>query len=398
MVASSKLPLLLLLAVGVTGKTGKLGPKQSATNYGTNIMVNAGDIRQSIDVEKLTTYLVQHIPHLKAPLTVKQFKFGQSNPTYFLEDANQLKLVMRKKPPGELLSKTAHAVEREYKILKALQDTPVPTPKVYCLCEDRSVLGTPFYVMEFLKGRIFEDASMPQLPPQERRACWLAAVDALTKLHSIDPKSVGLSDYGRPTDFYPRQLRTLSTISQTQSKVTDGATGNSVGDIPHIKDILDFFNRNLPKDRTTIVHGDYKIDNMVFHPTEARVIGILDWELSTIGHPLSDVANLCHPYSLPYFKGAANSGFVGHEVEGIPKLEEVISAYKKGSGVDATPDWTFVSAFAHFRLAVIAQGIASRVYRKQASSESAHRTAALFPVMGELCWSTIESAVPSSKL
>ena len=185
---------------------------------------------------------------------------------------------MRKKPPGKLVSKTAHKVEREYRILHALEHTDVAVPKTYALCEDDSVIGTPFYIMEFLDGRIFEDFLMPGLSAEERNALWKEAVYTLARFHAVDPKKVGLEKFGKASGFYNRQINTWNTICQSQEKVADIETGEPVGRLPHFEEIMRFFkNEKLqPKDRTALVHGDYKIDNLVFHKTEPRVIGILE--------------------------------------------------------------------------------------------------------------------------
>lgn len=185
---------------------------------------------------------------------------------------------MRKKPPGKLLSKTAHRVDREYRILKSLESTDVAAPRVYCLCEDDGVVGTPFYIMEFLDGRIFEDPAIPNVTPAERTAMWKSAIETLAKFHRVPPASVNMTSYGKPTGFYDRQIRLFKELALAQASTKDVESGDEVGQIPHFDDILAFFGRaaTQPKDRGTFVHGDYKIDNVVFHKTEPRVIGILE--------------------------------------------------------------------------------------------------------------------------
>lgn len=208
-----------------------------------------------------------------------QFGYGQSNPTYLLTSIDKHQYVLRKKPPGKLLSKTAHKVEREYRILHALEPTDVPVPKTYCLCEDDSVIGTAFYIMEFLDGRIIEDPSLPDVSPGDRRKMWHAAVTTLAKFHRVSPKSVNLSSYGKANGFYNRQLATFKTISDAQAKAVDVESKEPVGKIPHYDDMVTFFGSpaTQPQDRSSFVHGDYKIDNVVFHKTEPRVIGILEY-------------------------------------------------------------------------------------------------------------------------
>ncbi|KAL2166375.1 hypothetical protein VTG60DRAFT_2885 [Thermothelomyces hinnuleus] len=243
-----------------------------------NSRTMAGRVRQPIDTRALEKWISQNVPQIEVPLDVKQFGFGQSNPTYQLTAADGTRYVLRKKPPGPLVSKTAHKVEREYRIIHALEKTDVPVPKAYCLCEDESVIGTPFYIMEFLDGRIFEDPVIPSVLPDHRRAIWADAVRTLAKLHRIDPRSVGLENFGKPTGFYTRQVKTWRAVCDAQAAVRDVETREAVGQLPHFAELMEFFadERQQPADRGTLIHGDFKIDNLVFHKTEPRVIGILE--------------------------------------------------------------------------------------------------------------------------
>lgn len=322
-------------------------------------------------------------------MKIKQFSHGQSNPTYFLTDDNGKRYVLRKKPPGQLISKTAHAVEREYRIIKAVgENSDVPVPKVYCLCEDNDVVGTPFYIMEFLDGRIFTNLRLPELSPEERRLCWKSIIDTIVKLHSIDYKKIGLGDYGRAGGFYSRQIKSLGTVSKAQAAVKDEESGEVVGEIPELERLLDWFKRNQVSDQTTIVHGDYKMDNVVFHKTEPRVIGVLDWELSTIGHPYSDLGNLFQHYYLPpWGEDTSMVGLKGlpeSEIPG-PPVEQLMRWYCEGRGLEyPIKNWMFCVSFSFFRLSVILQGIAARVARKQASSASAKRHSMMFEPLGYL--------------
>jgi aminoglycoside phosphotransferase (APT) family kinase protein len=195
--------------------------------------------------------------------------------------------VVRKKPPGKLVSASAHKVEREYRILKALEGTSIPVPRTYCLCTDESVLGTPFYIMEFLDGRIFEDASFPGVAAEDRRVMWCEAMRILARFHSLDPKEVGLEGYGRSDGFYARQLETWRGLARAQGSVADFESGEVVGDVPAIERMIAFFSdaRYQPADRATLIHGDFKIDNLVFHKTEPRIIGILEYVIITAQLP-----------------------------------------------------------------------------------------------------------------
>ncbi|OAJ40413.1 hypothetical protein BDEG_24152 [Batrachochytrium dendrobatidis JEL423] len=302
-------------------------------------------IMTPFDLAKLGLYLAKHLPPsfgLVFPLTARQFKFGQSNPTFLVADAHGHLLVIRKKPPGTLMSQTAHAVEREYWVLDSLykhrssdQTTWVPVPQVYLLCQDHSVLGTPFYAMEYLNGRIFENILIP----------FYSAIDTLVRLHCIDYRKAGLEEYGKSGGYYQRQLKRLHQVSQIQANIQD-KNGSNVGKLVHLDDSLAWLHKNIVADQITIVHGDYKLDNLVFHLEKPQIIGILDWELSTIGHPLSDLANFLMPW---YFS-------------------------KRQSGM---------ASGLYDALAVIAQGIAARVKRGQASSHIANSVAAIFQDMAD---------------
>lgn len=317
--------------------------------------------------------------------------FGQSNPTYQLTAADKKKYVLRKKPPGKLLSKTAHRVDREYAIIHALENTDVPVPKAYILCEDDSVIGTPFYIMSFLDGRFIKNSAIEGVNAEDRRAMWRDAVRTLAKLHRIKPKDVGLEGFGRPNGFYKRQIKTFKTLAQSQAETKDKDSGEEVGQLPHFDEFIEFFGQeqHQPYDRGVLFHGDFKIDNLVFHKTEPRVIGILDWEMATVGHPLADLTNLLQGWvistSTPSWpRKHADEAFLppsdprskSHEYPGLPSYAECLQWYKDDSGFPISDkDLAWATAFALFRDSIIFQGIAARFAARQASSASAREYA-----------------------
>ncbi|TDH36096.1 phosphotransferase family protein [Pseudohoeflea suaedae] len=297
--------------------------------------------------------------------TIEAIAGGQSNPTFFLRAGGKA-YVLRKKPGGPIL-KGAHAVDREYRVLTALSQTKVPVPEPVAFCDDTAVLGTEFYLMERLEGRVFHDASLPGLDPDERRAIYLSMAETLARLHAVRPDEVGLGDYGRPTGYFGRQYRRW--LSQWQA-----AEGM---DIPELDRLAAWLGDHLPEDdgQVAIVHGDYRIGNLIYHPTEPEVVGILDWELSTLGHPLADLGFCCMAWrTTPEEYGGIRG--LGAEAEGIPSRKDFVAHYM-GHAISAAPLAPVHEAFALFRFAVIFVGIAERARQGNAAGAEAERLAPL---------------------
>ncbi len=304
--------------------------------------------RHRFDEAKLATWLTTNVENFGNNMQVRQFIGGASNPTFMLStDAGDY--VLRKKPPGQLLA-SAHQVDREYRVMAALRDTDVPVPIMRALCDDPEIIGTSFYVMDYLEGRIFRDAQLPDLTPTERSAVYDELNATLAKLHKVDYRAVGLEDYGRPTGYFERQLSRW--IKQYRGAETET--------IPAMEALIADLPARLPaNEETSIAHGDYRLENVMFHPTEPRLIAVLDWELSTIGHPLADIgynAFMWHSTSVSW--GTLQG--VDFATSGIPTEADYVAAYCRRTGRDTIPDWNFYLAFAVFRLASISQGVYAR--------------------------------------
>jgi len=300
------------------------------------------------DEALLTKYLAARIPEFRGECSVRQFQGGFSNPTFHLQTADRA-FVLRKKPPGQLLQ-SAHAVDREYKVIAALQKTDVPVPRVYLLCEDESIIGTMFYVMDYVEGRVYPDRLLPGCTPEQRRDMYEAMNDVLARLHLVDYRAVGLEDFGKPTGYIARQ------VSRWSNQYVASAGDD---DLPAMNELMKWLPAHLPKtDEATIAHGDYRIGNLLFHPTESKVVAVLDWELSTIGHPLGDLAYCCTAYHLT----GENRGFAEHDLVqlGIPSEAEFLEGYRRRVGRADIPNWTFFIVFALFRSAAILAGVYRR--------------------------------------
>jgi len=308
------------------------------------------------DEAALAAWLAGHVKGCGAPLAVRQFAGGQSNPSFLLA-CGERRLVLRKAPPGRLLP-SAHRVDREHRVMTALRATGVPVPRTLGLCQDASLIGTPFFVMEYVPGRILRDATLPDAPPAERAAIFEAMLEVLARLHAVDPAAVGLADFGKPGSYFARQVARWSqqwTLSKTD-------------EVPAMDALLDWLPRHLPADdATSLVHGDYRLGNLILDPSEPRVVAVLDWELSTLGHPLADLAYHC----IFDVIGAGPDGSSDARRPGLPGEAEVVASYARRTGRDPGSAWSFCLAFSLFRLAAITQGVYARGLQGNASSDTA---------------------------
>jgi len=334
------------------------------------------------DEARLEQWLDRNVEGFRGPLTVEQFKGGQSNPTYKLITPSRA-YVLRRKPPGQLL-KGAHAVEREARVLSALQPTGFPVARVHGLCIDESVIGSWFFVMDMVEGRIFWDATFPDVTRAGRAAYFDAMNAVMADLHRIDPVAVGLGDYGRPGNYFARQIARWS-----KQYLEDAEAGRD----PDMDRLVEWLPANIPAgDETSIVHGDFRCDNMIFHPTEPRILAVLDWELSTLGHPLADFAYHAMMFRMPP-DIVAGLGGADLAALGIPSEAEYLAAYcaRTGRPLIAQADYDFYVAFNFFRLAAIFHGIKGRVVRGTAASAHARERAASLPRLIALARQSMEN-------
>jgi aminoglycoside phosphotransferase (APT) family kinase protein len=332
----------------------------------------------AFDESALARWMEAHVEGFAGPLTVEQFKGGQSNPTYRLTTPGKV-YVLRRKPPGQLLQ-GAHAVEREAKVLIGLKKANFPVAHVHALCTDDAVIGTWFYIMDMVEGRIFWDAAIPEVSATDRPAYFEAMNATIAALHNVDYRAVGLGDYGRPGNYFERQIGRWS-----KQYLGDIEAGRDL----NMDRLIEWLPANIPPgDETSIVHGDFRIDNMIFHPTEPRVLAVLDWELSTLGHPLADFAYHAMMYHMP---PRIVAGLAGADLPSlnIPSEADYIAAYCARTGRENIPDYRFYVAFNFFRLAAIFHGIKGRVIRGTAASAQASARAGMFPELAELAWAQV---------
>jgi aminoglycoside phosphotransferase (APT) family kinase protein len=336
--------------------------------------------KHRVDCGRLEAYLRAFLPGLEGPLALEQFKGGQSNPT-FLVTAGNARYVLRRKPPGKLLP-SAHAVDREYRLMAALYGTDVPVPKTWCLCEDESVIGTAFFVMEHVDGRVFWDPSLPGMRRAERGAIFTEMNRVIAALHRVDWRAVGLEDYGKPGGYLARQI----------GRWTKQYRASETERIEAMERLIEWLPEHIPAgDETGIVHGDYRLDNLIFHPHEARIVAVLDWELSTLGHPLADFAYHCMSWRIP---GGTFRGMLGLDLSllGIPSEADHVATYCGRLGRDPIDpaEWEFYMAYNMFRAAGIAQGIMGRVRDGTAASAHALEAGRSARDMAERGWHVVE--------
>ena len=329
---------------------------------------------EDIDLAKLESWLKSRIDGFSGPVSLHKFPGGQSNPTYKLE-AGSGNYVLRRKPFGPLLP-SAHAVDREYRLISALHPTGFPVARPYALCEDDGVIGSMFYVMEMVEGRSLANGLLPDETPQARTEMYRNLVSTLAQLHNIDHEAIGLGDYGRPGNFFVRQVGRWT--KQYRASETDH--------VPEVENLIAYLPDTVPEqERVSIIHGDYRIDNAMFAPDGTDIRAVLDWELSTLGDPLADFTYLAMQWSLPSGQGAGLAG-VDHAATGIPTLDEMVGLYCELTGRSGVPQLEWYFAYNLFRLVGICQGIKKRIIDGNASSDQAEAAAARVVPLAQAAW------------
>jgi aminoglycoside phosphotransferase (APT) family kinase protein len=336
------------------------------------------------DEARLDGYLAEHVEGYRGGSPViRQFQGGQSNPTFLLETPAAT-YVLRKKPPGKLLA-SAHMVEREYKVQKALAGSAVPVAPMLLLCEDASIVGTPFYLMGYVAGRVIPTADLPDLSPAERQGVYRSLVETLASLHQVDWRAAGLGEFGRPDNYAARQI----------DRWTKQYAASKTDEIKEMEQLSAWLVAHLPTNTgSSIVHGDFRVGNTIIHPSEPRLAAVLDWELATIGDPLADLAYLCMAYSMPPGGPGVSGGLRGAKLSalGVPGEDEVLSAYARATARPDIPHWDFYKALAFFRIAAIVQGVYARGLAGNAADASAVEQGERVRMMAEIGWEIASSA------
>lgn len=336
-----------------------------------------------LDDEALGLYLNDTVAQFSGPASSRKFIGGQSNPTYLLNTSSG-QYVLRRKPPGELL-KSAHAVEREYRVMRALSKTGVPVPGTFHLCDDESIIGSVFFVMQFVPGQVYWDPTLPDLTSTQRYATYMEMCRVLAVLHQVDVDAVGLSDYGRPGNYFARQI----------SRWTQQYFASQTEKIAQMEDVINWLPDNLPADdgRVSLVHGDFRMDNMIFNTRKAEVVALIDWELSTLGHPFADLAYQCMHLRMDPGKHLCGLSGVDRSKLGIPSENEYVAKYCEHCGLDGIDNWPFYLVFGFFRMAAILQGVKKRAIDGNASSAVALEYAALVKPLAEKALAVISKEV-----
>ncbi len=333
--------------------------------------------RQKVDLEALANYMRQHVEGYKGELSIEQFKGGQSNPTFKLTAGNQQYVLRTKPAPAAKLLPSAHAIEREYRVMDALSKAGFPAARQYALCNDEDVIGRAFYIMEFMDGRVLWDQSLPGMSTADRAAHYDEMNRVIAQLHSIDYRAIGLETYGKPGNYFGRQIdRWTRQYKASETEL-----------IPAMEQLIEWLPQNIPAgEMTTIVHGDYRLDNMIFHPTEPRILAVLDWELSTLGHPLADFSYHCMSWHIVpgLFRGIAGLDL---KSLGIPSENDYLAKYSERTGIAINKeDFRFYLAYNMFRMAGILQGIMKRYQDGTAASEQALKNGQAARPMAEMGW------------
>ena len=328
-----------------------------------------------LDLAAVERYLAAHLPGFRGPLRAEKFSVGQSNPTFRLDSPSGT-LVLRRKPPGVLL-KSAHAVDREFRVQRALAGSEVPVARMHVLCEDESVIGSMFYVMDFQPGRHFMEPTLAALSPDQRGAVFDEMNRVLAALHSVDYAAVGLGEFGKPGSYFARQI----------GRWTKQYRASETGTLADMDALIDWLDANLPEDdgRVSLVHGDYRIDNLIFDAGKPKIAAVLDWELSTLGHPFSDLAYQCMQWRMPVGEEGRGLAGVDRKAQGIPAEEEYVDAYCRRMGLAGIPGFDFCLAFSFFRMAAIVQGVKKRGLDGNASNpERAARMGRFVPIYARM--------------
>lgn len=341
--------------------------------------------RHRLDEAALFARLAAELPDFRGPASLRQFQGGQSNPTYRI-DTPSARFVLRKKPPGDLLP-SAHQIEREHRIMAALAGTPVPVPRMRLLVEDPGVIGTAFYVMEHVEGRVLTDTRLREEPRETRRPVYEALAATLAALHQIDPQAVGLADFGRAENYVGRQI----------DRWTKQYLASKTDEIAAIDRLAAWLPEHAPRsEETAIVHGDFRLGNMIYAADGPRIVAVLDWELATLGHPLSDLAYLALPYHLPEIGPMPGIGMLDLAAEGLPTEAEFLEAYRRAVGREDVPHWPFFLALSLFRLAGITQGVYARALAGNAADRGAAAMGAVARGAAELGWAIASGARPTA--